>query len=94
MKVRRQLTSHHLHTVSFEVVGWYGLLAPPRLPASLLSKLHGETVAFVKSPEFRKRVEADGYEPVGSDPETFRQFMLADLKKWADVVKRSGARFE
>ena len=78
----------------FEVVGWYGLLAPPKLPAALLSRIHAETVAFVKSPEFRKRVEGDGYEPVGSDPETFRQFMLADLKKWADVVKRSGAKFE
>lgn len=78
----------------FEVVGWYGLLAPPRLPAPLLAKLHAETVAFVKSAEFRKRVENDGAEAVGSDPETFRQFMLADLKKWADVVKRSGAKFE
>lgn len=78
----------------FEVVGWYGVIAPARLPKPLLDKLHAETVAYVKSPEFRKRVEADGAQPVGSDPETFRQFMLADLKKWADVVKRSGAKFE
>ena len=69
-------------------------LAPPKLPQPLLAKLHGETVAFVKSAEFRKRVENDGAEAVGSDPEAFRQFMLADLKKWADVVKRSGAKFE
>ena len=78
----------------FEVVGWYGLLAPPRLPKPLLAKINADTVAFVKSPEFRKRVEADGAQPVGSDPEAFRLFMLADLKKWADVVKRSGAKFE
>jgi tripartite-type tricarboxylate transporter receptor subunit TctC len=78
----------------FEVVGWYGLLAPPKMPAPLLAKIHAETVTFVKSPEFRKRVESDGAEPIGSDPEAFRQFMLADLKKWADVVKRSGAKFE
>ena len=36
---------------------------------------------------------ADGAQPVGNDPETFRRFMLADLKKWAEVVKRSGAKF-
>ena len=78
----------------FEVVGWYGLIAPPKLPQPLLAKLNAETVAFVKSAEFRKRVENDGAEAVGSDPEAFRQFMLADLKKWADVVKRSGAKFE
>lgn len=78
----------------FEVVGWYGVLAPPRLSKPLLTKIHTEVVAYVKSPEFRKRVEADGGQPVFNDPETFRQFMLADVKKWADVVKRSGAKFE
>lgn len=78
----------------FEVVGWYGVLAPPKLPQPLLTKIHSEIVAYVKSPEFGKRVAGDGAEAVSSDPEAFRQFMLADLKKWADVVKRSGAKFE
>ena len=77
----------------FEVVGWYGLMAPAKLPAPLLKKINAETVAYVKTPEFVKRVSADGAEPVGSDPETFRQFMLADVKKWTDVVKRSGVKF-
>src|SRR5205085_7871218 len=78
----------------FEVVGWYGLAAPANLPKAVLTKIHADTVAYVKSPEFVKRVSGDGAEPVGNDPEAFRQFMLADLKKWADVVKRSGAKFE
>ena len=77
----------------FEVVGWYGVMAPANLPKPLLGKLHAETAAYVKAPEFVKRAAADGAEPVGSDPETFRQFMLADLIKWAEVVKRSGAKF-
>ena len=78
----------------FEIVGWYGLAAPANLPKPLIAKIHAETVAYVKSPEFIKRASADGAEPVGSDPETFRQFMLADMKKWAEVVKRSGAKFQ
>ena len=77
----------------FEVVGWYGVMAPANLPKPLLGKLHAETAAYVKAPEFVKRAAADGAEPVGSDPETFRQFMLADLIKWAEVVKRSGVKF-
>ena len=76
----------------FEIVGWYGLMAPARLPKPLLSKIHAETAAYVKSPEFIKRAVADGAEAVGSDPETFRLFILADLKKWAEVIKRSGAK--
>jgi tripartite-type tricarboxylate transporter receptor subunit TctC len=77
----------------FEVLGWYGLAGPANLPQSVLNKIHAETAAYVKSVEFVKRAQADGAEAVGSDPTSFRQFMLADLKKWADVVKRSGAKF-
>jgi tripartite-type tricarboxylate transporter receptor subunit TctC len=77
----------------FEVVGWYGVMGPAQLPKLILAKIHAETVAYVKSPEFIKRASADGAEPVGNDPEAFRQFMLADMKKWAEVVKRSGAKF-
>ena len=77
----------------FEVVGWYGLVGPANLPKPVLQKIYRETATYVKSPDFIKRAAADGAEPVGSDPETFRQFMLADLKKWAEVVKRSGAKF-
>lgn len=77
----------------FEVVGWYGVMAPAKLPKPLLARINAETVAYVKTPEFSKRVAADGAEVVGSDPQSFRQFMLADVKKWTEVVKRSGVKF-
>ena len=77
----------------FEVVGWYGVMGPAQLSKVVLAKLHAEIVTYVKSPDFIKRASADGAEPVGSDPESFRQFMLDDVKKWAEVVKRSGAKF-
>lgn len=77
----------------FEVVGWYGVMAPAKLPRPLLARINAETVAYVKTPEFSKRVAADGAEAVGSDAESFRQFMLADVKKWTEVVKRSGVKF-
>jgi tripartite-type tricarboxylate transporter receptor subunit TctC len=77
----------------FEVVGWYGLAGPPKMPKALVDKIHAATVALVKSPEFAKTMRANGSEPKSSTPEAFRQFMLADMKKWADVVKRSGAKF-
>jgi tripartite-type tricarboxylate transporter receptor subunit TctC len=77
----------------FEVVGWYGLAAPANLPKPLIARIHGETTKFLKSPEFAKTAANIGSTIIGSDPEAFRQFMLADMKKWADVVKRSGAKF-
>ncbi len=77
----------------FSIVGWYGLVGPAHMPKPLVNKISAETVALVKSPEFVKRMTALGSEIVGSDAETFRQFMLADLKKWADLVKGSGMTF-
>jgi tripartite-type tricarboxylate transporter receptor subunit TctC len=76
----------------FVVVGWYGLMGPAKLPKVLVTKLHGETANLVRSPEFVKRMTALGSEIVGSDPEAFRKFMHDDMKKWADVVKRSGLK--
>ena len=77
----------------FEVVGWYGLAAPAKLPKPLLDKIHAEVLKYLKTPEFAKIAVNNGSTVVGSAPEPFRQFMLADMKKWADVVKRSGAKF-
>ncbi len=78
----------------FEVVGWYGLMAPPKLPKPIVNKLHGEFVKIVKLNDIRDRILADGAEPVGSEPEQFRQYLLADLAKWAKLVKESGAKLD
>ncbi len=78
----------------FEVVGWYGVFAPAKLPAPILSRLHQELVRILHEPEVRERIVADGSEPVGNAPEVFRQYLLADLAKWQRVVKESGAKLD
>jgi tripartite-type tricarboxylate transporter receptor subunit TctC len=76
----------------FSVVGWYGVAAPAKLPKPLLEKLHAGIQSLAKSPEFIKTMRTNGSEVKTSTPEEFRQFMLADMKKWADVVKRAGIK--
>lgn len=78
----------------FSVVGWYGVTAPAKLPKPLLTKIHAEIASYVKSPEFGKIAENNGSEAVTNSPEEFRQFMLDDMKKWADVVKRAGIKVQ
>jgi tripartite-type tricarboxylate transporter receptor subunit TctC len=78
----------------FEVVGWYGVIGPANLPRPIVARLHEELVRILNLPEMRERILADGSEPVGSSPEEFRQFMLADLAKWAKVVRESGAKLD
>jgi tripartite-type tricarboxylate transporter receptor subunit TctC len=77
----------------FEVLGWYGVAGPANMPKPLLAKIHRVVSAYVKSPEFAKIAYNNGSEAVTNSPEEFRKFMLADMQKWADVVKRSGAKF-
>src|SRR6267142_6094692 len=78
----------------FEVVGWYGVIGPANLPNPIVTRLHEELVKILSQPEVRERIVADGSEPIGSTPEDFRQFMLADLAKWAKLVKQSGAKLD
>jgi tripartite-type tricarboxylate transporter receptor subunit TctC len=74
----------------FEVVGWYGVMGPGKLPKPLVAKIHAGVLSLAKSPEFIKTMRNNGSEVVTSTPEAFRQFMLDDMKKWGDVVKRAG----
>jgi tripartite-type tricarboxylate transporter receptor subunit TctC len=76
----------------FEVVGWYGVMAPGKMPKALFDKIHAGVLSLAKSPEFVKIMRNNGSEAKTSTPEEFRQFMLADMKKWADVVKRAGIK--
>lgn len=76
----------------FQVVGWYGVMAPAKLPKPLIAKIHAGILSLAKSPEFAKTMRNNGSEAVTSTPEEFRQFMLNDMKKWADVVKRAGIK--
>jgi len=78
----------------FEVVGWYGFIAPAKLPAPILARLHSEIVKILNQPEIRDRILSDGSEPVGNTPEEFTRYMHADLVKWAKVVKESGAKVD
>lgn len=76
----------------FEVVGWYGIAGPAKLPKPILTRLNTEIIKILNQPDVRERILADGSEPVGNSPEVFREYMLADMTKWAKVVKESGAK--
>ncbi len=71
----------------FDVVGWYGIVGPARLPLEIVARLHDELVRILALPEVRERILADGSEPVGSTPEAFRKYLIADAAKWAKLIK-------
>ena len=64
------------------------------LPKPIVARLHMAIVRILNQPEIRERILADGSEPVGNSPEEFRQYMLADVAKWAKLIKESGAKLD
>jgi tripartite-type tricarboxylate transporter receptor subunit TctC len=87
-------TVHESGLPGFEIVGWYGLLAPAGLPKPILHRLNTEIVRIVEQPAFREGVAAEGAEVVTSTPEQFREFLIADVAKWAKLLKESGAKLD
>jgi len=78
----------------FEVIGWYGLLAPTGTPADVVARLNAAVIAALKNPELRERFVALGADPLGTTPQVFAQFIRTELSKWGKAVKDSGARVE
>jgi tripartite-type tricarboxylate transporter receptor subunit TctC len=60
----------------------------------MLMRIHKEIVEILAEADTIKRIHNVGSIAVGNDPEVFRKFLIADMEKWKDVVKRSGAKLE
>lgn len=75
----------------FSAVSWFGLSAPAKTPPDIVKKLHAEAVKAINQPEFRARLEGNGFVVVGSTPEQFRAFVASENAKWGKAVKASGA---
>ena len=78
----------------FEVVGWLGFFAPAGVPKEIVHKLSAEIVTILRIPDVRERLSNQGMEPRGNTPEEFVAFVDSELKKWAPVVKASGAQVD
>lgn len=76
----------------FEVTGWNGLLAPAGTPATIVRKLHLETVKALALPDLRAKLADLGQEGVGNSPDEFAAVIRSELPKWAKVIKESGIK--
>ncbi len=66
--------------------GWYGALLPAGTPPAVVAKLHSAFAAALAMPEMRERLMAMGVEPVGGSSDSFRNYLLGERRKWADVI--------
>ena len=75
----------------FESSAWFGLFGPAGMPHDTTQTLYQAARKGLEAPAVRKRLENDGAQPMGTPPEAFAAFVKQDVKRWAGVVKYSGA---
>lgn len=76
----------------FNISTWYGLWAPRSTPPAIVEKLAASAAAVLKRPDVRQQYADMGAEPVGSSPSAFAAYTVAEGKKWAEIVRQSGAK--
>jgi tripartite-type tricarboxylate transporter receptor subunit TctC len=78
----------------YEVNSWSGIIAPAGLPRPILDKLNAAVNATVVAPEVRERLAQLGSESGGGTPEQFGELIRRDSAKWAEVIRRTGAKID
>jgi tripartite-type tricarboxylate transporter receptor subunit TctC len=75
----------------YEVENWQGLLLPAGAPQDVVNKLHAEVIKILGMPDVKERLYGQGFEILTQMPAQFGAYLKADIRKWARVVKSSGA---
>jgi tripartite-type tricarboxylate transporter receptor subunit TctC len=76
----------------FNVVAWYGIMGPAGVPAPILERLATDINAAARSPEVTSKLNAMGFDVVGTSPKEFSTHVRIEVEKWARIVKASGAK--
>ena len=78
----------------FEATSWFGLLAPAGTPTDIVNRIQQEVARALNSPAIKDKMLAQGAIPSGNTPAQFAALIDSEHKKWAQVVKVSGARVD
>ena len=78
----------------FDATSWFGLLAPAGTPPDIVNRIQQETAKALNAPAIKEKLLAQGAIPSGNTPAEFAKHIEAEHKKWAPVVKTSGAKVD
>ncbi len=78
----------------YEVGSWQGVFAPAGTPPAIVKRLNAEIVKIINMPDVKEKLIGLGAEPVGNTSEEFAALVKTEVVKWAEVVKKSGARID
>ena len=78
----------------YEASAWFGLLAPPSTPPSIVDQLQRHVAAILALPEVEKTFFEQGAEPSGNTPAEFEALIGRELQKWTKVAAATGVKLE
>jgi tripartite-type tricarboxylate transporter receptor subunit TctC len=78
----------------YDATSWYGMMVPAGTPRPIIERLHAELTKILDQPDVKAKYAELGVEPVKNTPEQFGRFIVAEQVKWAEVVKKSGAKVD
>ncbi len=73
---------------------WFSLSGPAGMPQDIVQRLNTEVRRILQLPEVLQRLRSEGIEPGNLDPKAFTAFVAAELKRWAPVIRASGAQVD
>ena len=79
---------------AYEVVNWFGILAPVGTPAAIIMRVNDELNKALNMPQIKDSLRAQGADATGGSVDEFTRIIRADFTKWAKVVRESGARVD
>ncbi|MGH8616952.1 MAG: Bug family tripartite tricarboxylate transporter substrate binding protein [Burkholderiales bacterium] len=78
----------------YEATTWNGIIAPAGVSKAIIARLNAEINAALAAPSTREKLAAIGAEPVGGTPAQFAALIKSEHVKWADVIRRTGAKVD
>ena len=76
----------------FEAPTWWAMLAPARVPAPVVGRMHEVLAGVLNEPEVKAKIEEQGADVVASTPEECRRFIGAEIEKWGKVIRDNNIR--
>jgi tripartite-type tricarboxylate transporter receptor subunit TctC len=76
----------------FDVVGWFGMVAPTGTPRPIIEQLNKSLVQILRAPEMRERLMSMGFEPFIGTPDEFGTLVASEVARWGEVIRRLGLK--
>jgi len=78
----------------YEMIPWWGYMAPAKTPRQIVNRLHKEIAAVANLPDVRQTYVAQGSEVIAGTPEEFSKIIQSDAEKWGAIGRRLGVKLD